>query len=142
LVAFYARNDHLELTIPYEFLGVPHSYVPDFLVRLSSGTNLLLEIKGQHRPQDGAKHQAAKRWVAAVNHWGEMGRWAHHVCRDPQMLREELQASRWPSRRTSVSTTPPSTGDGRDVPADLRHDQRGAVRAVGGRPQSVDRVLP
>lgn len=92
VVACYARNDHLELTIPYEYLGVPHSYVPDFLVRLTNGVNLLLEIKGRETDQDRAKHQAAKRWVAAVNHWGEMGRWGHLVCRDPQVLGLELTA--------------------------------------------------
>ena len=32
------------------------------------------------------KHQAARRWVAAVNHWGRLGEWAFLVCRDPQRL--------------------------------------------------------
>ena len=40
--------------------------------------------------QDRAKHQAAKRWVSAVNNWGQLGRWAFHVCKDPQMLGREL----------------------------------------------------
>ena len=28
---------------------------------------------------------------SAVNNWSEMGRWESNVCRDPQMLRRELE---------------------------------------------------
>lgn len=86
VVASYARNDHLELSIPYEYLGTPHAYFPDFLVRLTNGLSVLLEIKGEEDERDRAKHQAARRWVSAVNHWGRQGRWALVVCRDPQQL--------------------------------------------------------
>lgn len=89
-VSFYARNDHLEFVIPYEYLGISHGYVPDFLVRLVNGVTLILEIKGYEDEQDRAKHQAAKRWVAAVNNWGQLGKWAFHVCRDSQLLGQEL----------------------------------------------------
>lgn len=92
MVDFYARNDHLEFSIPYEYLGTPHSYFPDFLVRLTNGVTLLLEIKGYEDEQDRAKHQAAQRWVAAVNHWGQLRKWAFHVCKDAQRLGEELKA--------------------------------------------------
>jgi type III restriction enzyme len=90
-VAFYARNDHLELSIPYEYLGIAYSYFPDFVVRLTNGTTLLLEIKGEEREKDRAKHQAARRWVSAVNHWGQLGRWSFLVCRDPQQLGTKLK---------------------------------------------------
>jgi hypothetical protein len=86
----YAKNDHLEFAIPYEYLGVRHAYIPDFLVRLEAGVTLILEIKGYLDDQDLAKHQAAKRWCAAVNNWGQLGRWRFHVCRDPQLLEREL----------------------------------------------------
>ena len=91
-VSFYARNDHLELSIPYEYLGSAHSYFPDFVVRLRDGRTLLLEIKGEERDKDRAKHQAAKRWVSAVNHWGELGRWEFLVCNDPQQLGLRIRA--------------------------------------------------
>nr|WP_170157022.1 DEAD/DEAH box helicase family protein [Roseimicrobium gellanilyticum] len=90
-VRYYARNDHLGFTIPYEFLGVSHVYSPDFLVRLSNDVCLVLEIKGMMNQQDEAKVQAAHRWVSAVNHWGQMGRWDFHVCKDPAMLDTELR---------------------------------------------------
>ena len=83
-VESYARNDHLGLVIPYEFLGVPQVYIPDFLVKLTDGTNLILEIKGFETEEDREKHTAAHRWVAAVNNWGELGRWGFVVCRGPE----------------------------------------------------------
>jgi type III restriction enzyme len=39
---------------------------------------------------DKAKHEAARRWIAAVNNWGKLGYWAFHVCRDPQLIEREL----------------------------------------------------
>ena len=51
---------------------------------------VVLEIKGMLTEEDKAKHEAARRWVAAVNNWGKLGRWVFHVCRDPQMLEREL----------------------------------------------------
>jgi type III restriction enzyme len=89
-VTFYARNDHLGLLVPYEYMGIDHSYEPDFLVRLTNGVTVVLEIKGFEDDQDKAKHTAAKRWVTAVNNWGELGRWTFHVCRNPQLLDKEM----------------------------------------------------
>jgi type III restriction enzyme len=91
LVKFYARNDHLGLTIPYDYLDIAHNYEPDYLARLPDETTLLLEIKGYEDNQTAAKHDAARRWVSAVNTWGQLGRWDLHICRNPQMLEKELQ---------------------------------------------------
>jgi len=89
-VAFYARNDQLGFTIPYDFMGASYHYEPDFLVRLTNGMTLVLEIKGMEDDQDRAKHEAARRWCEAVTNWGEMGRWIFHVNRDPQVLEREI----------------------------------------------------
>jgi type III restriction enzyme len=89
-VAFYARNDELGLVIGYEYEGEPHVYQPDFLVRLTDGQTVLLETKGYLTDQDRAKHAAAKRWVSAVNHWGQLGTWAFALCDDPQRLGDLL----------------------------------------------------
>lgn len=91
-VAFYARNDHLGLTIPYTYEEVDHGYEPDFLVRLECGLTVVLETKGYQDDQTRQKHTAARRWVAAVNNWGELGTWHFHVCRNPQLLETELDA--------------------------------------------------
>lgn len=93
LVQCYTRNDGLGLTIPYELYKVDRSYEPDYLVRLAtpeSGLTVVLEIKGHEDAEDRAKHEAAKRWVAAANNWGKLGDWVFHVCRDPQILEREL----------------------------------------------------
>lgn len=93
-VVAYARNDHLDLTIPYEWQGIRHEYRPDFLVRLrqSDGRELMLilEVKGFKTEQDRQKESAAERWVKAVNHHGGYGRWAYLVCEDPNNLRQQL----------------------------------------------------
>ena len=85
LVECYARNEHLEFTIPYELHG-SRVYEPDFIVRLTNEVHVVLEIKGRSYSDTDAKHQAAKRWIAAVNHWGHLGEWAFLVCRTPQTL--------------------------------------------------------
>ena len=90
-VKHYARNDHLGLMIPYQFQGVDHHYEPDFLVRLTNDVIVVLEVKGFEDAQTSAKHNAARRWVAAVNNGREHGRWAFHVCRDPQVIEKELK---------------------------------------------------
>jgi type III restriction enzyme len=93
-VGFYARNEGMGLTIPYDFMGVDHAYEPDFLVRMAGSDGLdltlVLEIKGFEDDQTKAKHAGARRWVSAVNNWGRLGQWSFHVCRNPQVLDREL----------------------------------------------------
>jgi type III restriction enzyme len=79
-VAAYAKNDRLFLEIPYRYLGKTLRYRPDFIVKLANGRMLLIEGKGRKDEKDDAKETAAKRWVAAVNGWGKLGTWSHHVC--------------------------------------------------------------
>ena len=92
LVAAYARNDHLELSIPYDYHGTSSAYFPDFVVRLTNGRQVLVEIKGEEDERDRAKHQSAHRWVSAVNRWTRAGQWSFLVCRDPQQLGGMLSA--------------------------------------------------
>ena len=87
--------DHLDLTVPYEFEGRKHNYIPDFLVSLrgkdGAGTTVILEVKGYETEEDRQKHAAAQRWVSAVNHHGGFGRWAFVVCREPRRLAQSLR---------------------------------------------------
>jgi hypothetical protein len=48
------------------------------------------EARGFEVDRTKAKHNAAKRWVAAVNNWGKLGKWLFHVCRNPQVQDKEL----------------------------------------------------
>jgi type III restriction enzyme len=90
----YARNDHLDFTIPYEWQGARHEYRPDYLIRWRCDdgreVNVILEIKGLESEQDRQKETAARRWVKAVNRHGEFGRWAFVLCKDPARLRTLL----------------------------------------------------
>ena len=91
LVQAYARNDHLDLAIPYEYAGAQHDFLPDFVVRLANGTMLILEVKGYETEQDRTKYEAARRWARAVTYWGKMGRWAFEPCKRPSQVREILK---------------------------------------------------
>jgi type III restriction enzyme len=93
-VIAYARNDHLDFVIPYEWQGARHEYRPDYLIRWrmpdGSEVKVILEVKGFATEQDRQKEAAARRWVRAVNHHGEFGRWMFVVCRDPRKVRHAL----------------------------------------------------
>jgi type III restriction enzyme len=93
----YARNDELGLRVPYEFLGVPANYEPDYIVRLPDNRFLMIEIKGMETDEDRAKHEAARRWCDAVSNWGEMGEWRFRVHYDPQVVASEIElmAAHW-----------------------------------------------
>jgi type III restriction enzyme len=78
-VKAWVKNDHLGFEIVYVFKGVVRKYRPDFLIRLTNGTHLILEVKGQDVPEAKAKHNALAEWVEAVNSHGGFGRWEWDV---------------------------------------------------------------
>ena len=83
MVSAWAKNDHLGFEVRYVFAGGVAKYRPDFLIRLSCGKTLVLEVKGQDRPRDKAKRQALEEWVSAVNADGRFGAWACDVSFSP-----------------------------------------------------------
>ena len=90
-VSHYVRNDHLNFSIPYEFMGVSHGFFPDFIVKLKNGVFLILEVKGLVDQRERTKFEAAKRWCSAVNNWGKMGTWVFHAAKDPDHVQKELK---------------------------------------------------
>jgi type III restriction enzyme len=94
-VVAYVKNDHLDFTIPYEWEGSQHEYRPDYLIRWRCAdgreVKIILEVKGFETEQDPQKEVAAKRWVRAVNHHGELGRWLFCVCKDPRQVAHLLR---------------------------------------------------
>jgi type III restriction enzyme len=90
LVAAYAKNDHLDFQIHYLWDGSRRRYLPDFLIRLTNGTTLILEIKGQDSPQNQAKHAALDQWTQAVNAAGGFGRWHRAVAFAPAEVHDIL----------------------------------------------------
>ena len=91
-VTSWVKNHKLFLEVPYLYFGATHRYRPDFVVHLNSGLVVLLEGKGQPDEKDDAKATAARRWVEAVNTWGGLGRWTHHICYDASTLAVDLNA--------------------------------------------------
>ncbi len=82
-VTAWAKNDHLGFEILYLWKGVVAKYRPDYLVRLSGGTNLVLEVKGRDAEREQAKRRFLDEWVSAVNAHGGFGKWAWDVALEP-----------------------------------------------------------
>ena len=90
LVRCYVRNEQLDFNIPYEYGDVSCAYEPDFIVELKSGLKVVVEVKGPSHPETPIKHEAAKRWAAAVTRLGKLFEWEFLVCWNPQQLGDEL----------------------------------------------------
>ncbi len=90
-VVSWVKNHKLYLEIPYQYFGNTYRYRPDFIVRLSNGKTLLVEGKGVATEQDDAKTTAARRWVQAVNNWGQLGIWDYELVFDANDLPEVLE---------------------------------------------------
>jgi len=82
-VAAWVKNDHLGFEIMYVYKGVVQKYRPDFLIRLTNGRMLVLEVKGQDTQQNKTKREFLAEWVKAVNEHGGFGQWACDVSFDP-----------------------------------------------------------
>ena len=95
-VLAYAKNQALGFEIPYLDGGAMRRYLPDFLVRLDTGTeplHLVLEMKGQRDESDKAKAQTARDlWVPGVNALGGYGHWAFAEFTDPYTTEDEFTA--------------------------------------------------
>lgn len=92
-VAAYAKNHNIGFEIPYLRDGEPRRYRPDYLVRLTDGTTLILEVKGARDHDDALKAAATRdKWIPAVNRLARFGRWAFAEMRDPFTMGDELAA--------------------------------------------------
>jgi type III restriction enzyme len=89
-VIAYAKNDHLNFSIYYLWRSSKRKFVPDFLIRLSNGKTLVLEIKGEDSDQNRAKRDALDFWVKAVNDRGGFGIWCWDVAFSPTQVDEIL----------------------------------------------------
>jgi len=83
MIRAWAKNDHLGFEVRYIFAGGSAKYRPDFLIHLSNGKTLVLEVKGEEKPRDKAKHAAMREWCEAVNEDGRFGTWCCDVSYSP-----------------------------------------------------------
>ena len=102
------KNDHLGFEVFYVHRGVVRKYRPDFLIRLTSGDMLILEVKGQDSDRDQTKRQFLDEWVRAVNAHGGFGRWAWDVSKNPGDLRDILVRQTRPAETPAL--VPSSSG--------------------------------
>ena len=89
-VRAWVKNDHIGFEITYSFKGIIHKFRPDYLVRLTNGRTLILEVKGQDDQQQQTKREFLSEWVRAVNGHGGFGDWTADVSRHPKDVLEIL----------------------------------------------------
>lgn len=101
-VRSYVKNQGLGLEIPYVYGGSPHSYLPDFIVKVDDGVknatgepdllNLIVEIKGLRGDNDQVKATTIReQWLPGVNNLKSYGRWAFTEFTDPYQIETEFQ---------------------------------------------------
>ncbi len=91
VVDAWAKNDHLGFEILYTSRGVVRKYRPDFIIRLKSGTMLILETKGNVTEQAKTKQKFLQEWVKAVNEHGGFGHWSAAISQAPGEIHDILQ---------------------------------------------------
>jgi type III restriction enzyme len=76
-VVSYVKNQGLNFEIPYRSGSETRKYLPDFIVVLDDGLQLIVEMKGYRREDAKDKRSYAETyWVPGVNNDGRYGRWA------------------------------------------------------------------
>ena len=91
LVASFVKNDHLGFAILYNHNGIIRKYYPDFLIRLTNGNHLVLEVKGQDNQQEQTKREYLNEWIEAVNGQGGFGKWHSSISFDPSDIESQLR---------------------------------------------------
>src|SRR5438093_12467108 len=69
-VSAWVKNDHLGFEVMYAFKGIIRKFRPDYLVRLTTGTMLVLEVKGQDSQEQQTKLEFLAERVGAFNDHG------------------------------------------------------------------------
>lgn len=92
-VESWVKNDHLGFDIHYMHAGVVHKYRPDYIIRLTNGTHLILEVKGQPTQQDRSKEIALVDWVTAINNDKRFGKWTQATSTHPKDIETIIEKS-------------------------------------------------
>lgn len=91
MVESFVKNDHLGFAVFYNYRGITRRYYPDFIVKLSNGTHMVLEVKGQDDQQNRTKREYLNEWVEAVNSHGKFGKWHWDVSFDPSDVMSKIK---------------------------------------------------
>ena len=93
VVKSFVKNDHLNFVVYYNYQGVVRRFFPDFLIKLTTGENLIVETKGQDNEQNKTKRAYLDEWCRAINQHGGFGKWSWAVSFDPNDIDQILQNS-------------------------------------------------
>lgn len=85
-VESWVKNEKLGFEIYYVHNGISRKYIPDFLIKLTNGDNIILETKGQLDEKAKAKKNAAIEWVDAINKQKKFGNWRYVISTNPKDL--------------------------------------------------------
>ena len=95
----WVKNRNLGFEVPYRLGGVPHRYVPDFIVLVDDGLgrgdplHLVVEVKGRRGEDAQAKAETMEtQWVPGVNALGCHGRWDFLELGDPYEMQDDFEA--------------------------------------------------
>ena len=102
LVDAWVKNDHLGFDVFYVHAGVVRKYRPDFLIRLTNGTTLVLEVKGREREEDRTKRRYLEDWCNAVTEHGGFGHWYGDVSKHPGDIHDILKAKAQPRKHQRI----------------------------------------
>ena len=99
-VMAWVKNRNLGFEVPYRLGGVPHRYVPDFIVLVDDGLGpddplqLVVEVKGRRGEDAQAKAETMEtHWVPGVHALGCYGRWGFLELGDPYEMQGEFEAT-------------------------------------------------
>lgn len=109
VVAAWVKNDHLGFEIKYTFKGIVRDFRPDYLVRLTNGKMLVLEVKGQDNQEQQTKREFLAEWIRAANDNGGFGTWTADVSHHPGDIHEILARHNQGVRGTKVGSALPHT---------------------------------
>ncbi len=74
-VRAFVKNDHLGFFVKYNYRGILKNYIPDYIIELTNGDKLVLEVKGQDSDENRVKREFLDLWVKAVNETKRFGKW-------------------------------------------------------------------
>lgn len=89
-VKAWVKNDHLGFEVHFIYKGIVKKYRPDYIIKLSDNSNLVLEVKGRDDEENKTKRKFLDEWVRAVNKQGGFGIWKWKVSKNPADLKNIL----------------------------------------------------
>lgn len=92
MVRAFVKNDHLGFFVKYNYRGVLKNYIPDYIIELTNGDKLILEVKGQDSDENRVKREFLNLWVKAVNETKRFGKWHWAVVFNSSEIHDVLNA--------------------------------------------------